>query len=106
MPGGLYRRIEGRVLPEGCGVLHWQENGGEAVHFRCPCDKRYVYVTSPPHSIEFSEDGTLASVGGSCGSKANERKGRPSNWCHFTITDGLAKMYEDAKCPGGDGSIP
>ena len=104
----LYRRIEGGILPaEGRGVLHFQPSGHveEAVEFWCPCGERRVYVTSPPHTIEFAEDGTLASLGGSCGYR--ERKGRPDNWCHFTIADGRVEtMHGDSKCPGGDGSIP
>ena len=101
-----YTRVEGsRLDANPGGVLHWQPGDDEAVQFRCPCGERLVYVTSPPHTITFREDGLLASLGGSCGYKANPKKGRPANWCHFTITDGVAAMHSDAKCPGqGNGA--
>ena len=102
-----YRKVEGGILESATrGVLYWSEKQGEAVQFWCPCGERLVYCTSPPHTIEFDDAGVVASLGGSCGYKANEDKGRPSNWCHFTVTDGRAKIHGDAKCPGGDGSIP
>lgn len=92
-----YRRIEDaealKVVGSGA-VVEWSRG----VVFRCPCDERHVYVTSPPHEISFREDGVLASLGVSCG--YNAREGRPQNWCHFTITDGVAKMHNDSKCPG------
>lgn len=99
-----YHRLEGRVLLEGKGVLHWMQGDREAIEFRCPCGARRVYVTSPPHKIEFGDGDTLKSLGGSCGYRA--RNNRPANWCHFTITDGVAEMHSDAKCPGGTGELP
>lgn len=103
----FYHKVEDGRLPaeHTRGVLHWQETTREAVQFRCPCGERLVYVTSPPHSIRFSKDGRLMSLGGSVGYTA--RKERPENWCHFTIKDGLVEqMHGDSKCPGGDGSVP
>ena len=99
-----YTRVEGsRLDANPGGVLHWKPGDGEAVQFRCPCGERLVYVTSPPHTITFREDGMLASLGGSCGTHAEDTAGgRPANWCHFTITDGVAAMHSDAKCPGSD----
>ena len=102
-----YHRIEGDRLPaeDSRGVLHWQEIGREAVQFRCPCGERLVYVTAPPHKIEFDDAGILKSLGGSCGYRAKGK--RPANWCHFTIKDGeIETMHDDSQCPGGDGSIP
>ena len=99
--GRPYRKVEGNVLETNSrGVLYWSEPAGEAVQLRCPCSKRLVYVTSPPHKITFRDDGVLASLGGSCGYRADTAGGRPQNWCHFTITDGVAAMHSDAKCPG------
>lgn len=100
-----YRKIAGGVLKaaDSRGVLHWIETAGEAVQFRCPCGERLVYVTSPPHTISFLDDGVLASLGGSCGYKADTAGGSPANWCHFTITDGVAAMHSDSKCPGARG---
>ncbi len=98
--GDLYHRLKGDRLPgeSSRGVLHWKEKDCEAVQFRCPCFGRLVYVTAPPHNIQFADDGVLASLGGSCGYHATS--GRPQNWCHFTITDGAAEMHGDAQCPG------
>lgn len=107
-----YHRVNGDRLPPRSTreVAHWvdkrDEKGAairESCQFRCPCGKRLVYVTSPPHSIAFAKDGILKSLGGSCGYQAEGD--RPQNWSHFTITDGQATMHGDSKCPGGDGSI-
>ena len=108
MTDELYRKTDAEMLePESRGVWFWDEGvKGQAAQFRCPCGERLVYVTSPPHEIEFYDNGVLASLGGSCGYYENVERKRPGNWCHFTITDGRAKMHDDAKCPGGDGSIP
>ena len=96
-----YRKIEGSELEaHSRGVLYWSKASGEAAQFRCPCGDRLVYVTSPPHTITFRDDGVLASLGGSCGYGAKPEKERPANWCHFTITDGVAAMHGDSICPG------
>ena len=101
----LYRKIEGSVLEvQSLDVLHWGVPTDEAVQFWCPCGERLVYVTSSPHKITFREDGVLESLGGSCGYKANPKKGRPENWCHFTIKNGVAKMHGDSGCPGAAGA--
>ena len=89
-----YRRGPGTVLHRGKReVLTWQ---GEA-HFRCPCGERQVVVRSPPHGIEFDDDGVLT-IEGSCGYTATDE--RPKNWCHFHIKAGVPKMVSDAQCPG------
>ena len=99
----VYRRLDddNAKLKPG-DVVHWKweadgEKGNE-LHFKCPCEFRMVKVTQPPHTITFGEDGILQSLGGSCGYAA--QGDRPENWCHFTITDGVAAMHDDAKCPG------
>ena len=107
----LYRKAQGKTLRRGTSkrVLYWTEEHGEAAQFNCPCGERLVYVTSPPHKIEFDNDGVLVSLGGSCGytPKPKMKPPRPENWCHFTIKDGVVEtMHSDSKCPGGDGSIP
>ncbi len=88
-------------------VLCWEN---DAVIFACPCGGREVYVTSPPHTITFSEDGKLT-LDGSVGSKEGWKMVRgvgiddlPKNWCHFWLKDGEPEMCDDAKCPGGQGS--
>ena len=106
----LYRKIDGDVLPDsGRGVVYFRTHSNRegAVQFWCPCGKRRVYVTSPPHIITFDKDGVLKSLGGSCGYHESRHLGRPQNWCHFTIKDGKVEtMHSDSKCPGGDNSIP
>ena len=84
-------------------VLDW----GEAVIFSCLCGAREVYVTSPPHTIEFDSQ-SLLTITGSCGyrGKPNLTPPRPKNWCHFFMKKGKIEMCDDSKCPGGDGSIP
>ena len=78
------------------GQVVRRPDGGWAL--QCPCDFRTVYVNEPPHSLEFAESGRLDSMGGSCG--MHGLGDIPANWCHFTITDGVATMHGDAKCPG------
>lgn len=103
----LYRKAKSlELLAKSREVFHWDGPDGEAVQFRCPCGERLVYVKSPPHTIEFWDDGILASLGGSCGYRVQSEKNRPANWCHFTITDGIPTIHGDARCPGGDNSIP
>ena len=101
-----YKKIaeKGMVRPmkEVGPVLHWTEKNGEAVIFVCPCGEREVYCTSPPHGIQFDEQGILT-LNGSCGYRAREE--RPANWCHFFVKNGQYEMCGDARCPGGDGSI-
>ena len=87
-------------VPEG-HVIPWQDG----VVFRCPCGYRTVYIASPPHTIEFDDDGVLT-LDPSCGYKARENLKRPQNWCHFHIKGGSATMCSDAQCPGGTGEIP
>ena len=83
-------------------VLFWVNEGvGEEIHFRCPCGERMVYVTSPPHTISFDDEGLLTLVG-SVGSRASLHlsDGKP-NWCHFWLKNGIPKMCFDTRCPGG-----
>ena len=99
MMAGKYTRGEGGDLSRGSRVvIPWQDG----VVFRCPCDEREVCISSPPHGISFSADGSLSLVG-SVGSKA--RHDRQANWCHFHIENGDPTMCDDAKCPGGSGEI-
>ena len=91
-----YRRGSGQVLGKGSRkVLELGNN----VYFRCPCDERTVYITSPPHTITFEDDGTLT-LDGSVGSHEDKGKGRPSNWCHFNVKSGEVEMHSDSICPG------
>lgn len=98
----VYRRAPSnameRPLTEAGPVLAWDDYGkGGAVIFLCPCGDREVYVTSPPHSIEFDDDGRLTldgSVGGS-------GRWRGENLCHFLLKAGEVEICGDAKCPGG-----
>ena len=83
-------------------VVPW--NGG--IVFRCPCDKRQIHVTSPPHTINFDKTGLLT-IEGSIGSREGLRLiehpkdfSAPKNWCHFAVSNGYATMYGDALCPG------
>ena len=82
-----------RPLTEAGPVLAWDG----AVIFLCPCGAREVYVTSPPHTIEFDDEGRLT-LNGSVGSR--EREDLPANWCHFWMKGGAAEMCDDAQCPG------
>ena len=99
-----YRRQEGSVIAkESGGVI---VDGAGNAHFRCPCGKRPVYVTSPPHGIDFDADGHL-SLEGSCGYNAygdpeDKENYRPRNWCHFSVSGGLFMMHRDSGCPGKD----
>ena len=79
--------------------------------FLCPCGGREVYINAPPHGIAFDDMGRLTltgSVGSHPVSGPHECKivhgealhDLPANWCHFTVTEGRATMYDDAKCPG------
>lgn len=73
------------------------------IGFQCPCGLRTVYVTQPPHEIQFDDVGRLTLVG-SVGFRA--RGEYPANWCHFDMTGGKATMYSDAKCPGSEANRP
>ena len=98
-----------RPLKE-CGPVI-STKGEDAIVFLCPCGGREVYVTSPPHQITFDEEGKLT-LDGSVGSRplSGPHEHRmvhgvslhdlPANWCHISIKGGVAKMYDDAKCPG------
>ena len=88
-PDEQLRRAGARV------VVPW----GDGIMFRCPCDERQVYVTSPPHKITFDSEGVLT-LDGSCGYRAREDLKRPQNWCHFFIKDGTPEMCSDAQCTG------
>ena len=89
-----YVRERGNDLGKGSrAVVTWNEG----VVFRCPCDERQVYVSSPPHTITFDAAGRLT-LDGSVGSRA--RGGRPANWCHFHIKAGVPTMCGGVKCPG------
>ena len=92
-----YTKIDGGILGKGTRDVVVDCEGG--AHFLCPCDQRPVYVTSPPHGIEFDSHGVLT-LKGSRGYAANERLERPANWCHFSIADGVPSMHSDSKCPG------
>ena len=70
-----------RPLAEPGPVLAWDQ----AVIFLCPCGEREIYITSPPHEIEFDEEGRLT-LNGSVGSR--EKGDRPANWCHFRMRNG------------------
>lgn len=72
---------------------------GDGINFRCPCDKRLVYLQVPPHEIEFSQEGLLT-VHNSIGSHEDLHRQRPQNWCHFYVEDGFPRMATDAQCPG------
>ena len=103
----IYKRTDdpdaGHERPLAQGeVLVWK-GIYKGVSFICPCGEREVAVCEPPHTIEFDGNGILT-IEGSCGYRA--RTGRPSNWCHFDLTDGKITMYGDSRCPGGDNSIP
>ena len=57
-------------------------------------------MTSPPHKkIEFDADDRLT-IEASCGYHGRPDLGRPDNWCHFFMTNGVVKMCGDSKCPG------
>ena len=75
-------------------------NFGDGVVFRCPCDERQAYCSSPPHTITFGEDGALT-LAPSVGYKARPSLDRPQNWCHFYIKEGIPEMCGDTQCPGG-----
>ena len=83
-----FERTPGTVVP-------WQKG----VIFKCPCGERQVYIASPPHTIEFDEEGILT-VTASIGSKPDPSRDRKPNWCHFHIKGGVPEMCGDAKCPG------
>ena len=97
-----YRRITGQILEKGSRdvVVVPRHGQSTAVYFRCPCDRRPVYIESPPHEITFDGQGTM-SLDGSCGYKKNDE--HPQNWCHFFIKGGDVEMCDDAQCPGGKG---
>ena len=81
------------------GILGAVVTLSDGILFRCPCNERQVYVTSPPHVISFSPDGLLT-LAGSVGYRENEALERPANWCHFNVKDGAVEMHADSKCPG------
>ena len=83
-----------RPLSEPGVVLAWDT----AVIFLCPCGEREVYCTSPPHGIQWDEQGRLT-LEGSVGSRPKGDK--PGNWCHFYLMAGKVEMCGDAQCPGG-----
>ena len=83
--GTLY---SGQVIPWANGVV-----------FKCPCVERDVYVASPPHEISFDNEGRLT-LDGSVGSREDKSRNRATNWCHFWIKNGIAKIAEDSQCPG------
>ena len=89
-----YHRETGTTLQRGSREVVECDQG---VCFWCPCGEREVYVSSPPHTITFDEEGVLT-LDGSCGYHATDV--HPANWCHFWLKDGEAKMVSDAKCPG------
>ena len=91
---------ESLKVVEGRTVVPWNDG----VVFRCPCDEHQVYVTSPPHTIKFDDDGVF-DLKASCGYRKRDDPPRPQNWCHFWINDGVPEMCGDAKCPGGSGEI-
>ena len=99
------------LMGESKVVVPWKDGTKEGIVFRCPCGKRLVYVTSPPHTIDFDKTGLLT-IKGSVGS----RKGlqliqhpkdfeAPENWCHFAISNGYVTMYDDSGCPGRDMAV-
>ena len=105
-----YRKHPGKTLREETREVQYCREDAldrQAVQFWCPCSTRLVYVTSPPHGIEFDAAGLLT-IKGSCGyaAKQNMHPPRPDCWCHFHIEGGEPAMCDDARCPGGDGSIP
>ena len=100
-----------RPLTEPGPVLAYGREPSEIV-FACPCGGREVYITSPPHTIEFDDAGILVSLGGSVGSRplngphefrmvhGTTLHDLPKNWCHFWIKNGGIEMCSDSKCPG------
>lgn len=105
-----YMRAEPGALglePGSRDVLFWEDD--TAVQFRCPCDERLVYVTSPPHTIKFAAAGVLT-IDASCGYREDPKRGRPKNWCHFWIKGGMVTdgdrpgLCSDSKCPGRPGA--
>ena len=101
-----YRASADGVLRRGSrDVVAWCDEIHSGAHFRCPCDQRVLNVRQPPHGIEFSAEGLLT-LTGSCGSRADVArgilKGKPANWCHFWIKNGVPEVASDAQCPGKD----
>ena len=76
-------------------VMDWH-NG---IVFMCPCDNEQRYITSPPHTISFNDDGVLT-LDPSIGYRARQNLNRKENWCHFYIKEGHPTMCGDAQCPG------
>lgn len=105
-----YRLVEGRTLPkDGRDVIRWK-NGPDAVFpdvgvaFRCPCGERIVCIDPANHRIDFDADGRLTldpSIGSHKSGDPERPDYRPPNWCHFWLKNGVARMTDDAKCPGG-----
>lgn len=101
-----------RATTPGPGILDTDSRavyafeGDQAIQFRCPCGRRLVYITAPPHGITFDDDGRLT-LDGSVGSPARaatpRQPARPENWCHFGVIAGAPAMYADAQCPGAPG---
>lgn len=116
MTDPIYRKAPSndieRPLVDVGPVLSWANEGGtvEAIVFLCPCGGREVYVTAPPHQIEFDDDARLV-LNGSVGSRpvgdddfrmvhGEALRNLPENWCHFGLSNGTPFMYADAACPG------
>ena len=102
-----HKSVESELKKGSRAVVPWNEG----IVFRCPCDERQIYVASPPHKIEFDDEGLLT-LDGSVGSRKQLRlpsedmdsedwKHRAKNWCHFWIKGGVLEMCSGTKCPGG-----
>lgn len=97
----VYKRVptgKTEPCPKEVGPVLWFPHI-PSIEFLCPCGERVVYVTSPPHTIEFSED-ELLTLDGSVGSRERPDLGRPPNWCHFFVRNGVPDICGDALCPG------
>ena len=106
MPHPLYRLSPTTDLPRplaGPGPVLAFPKGGfarsaqNALIFACPCGAREVYVTCPPHDAVVNADGLVTIVGSLGG--AGKWKAAATR-CHFTVTEGVAAMCDDAACPG------
>ena len=83
------------------GVVVDKETGG--IYFRCPCGEIVHNVGN--HEVTFNDHSLEMTVSPSIGYRENGGN-RPHNWCHMYIRNGRVEMCADAKCPGGDGSVP
>ena len=101
LPKGDREVIFWKGAVAGVGPGRWDTEA----HFRCPCDERTVFITSPPHTIEFDDDGIL-NIEPSIGFKGvpdPDNPGEwkvPPNWCHFFIKQGVPDICVDSQCPG------